>query len=328
MNLSTLYQRVALISPYIEILLRQLYWRNVSIFGRYNPNKPKHDISDKTTESVYFDDILQWLLSQGIQKGSLMVIHSSYDALSCTGLSPEEIIDSLIGFVGENGTIAMPAIRKFKGAKTDPWEDSDEKEYIYNVHKSAVISGFLPFTLMRREGSVISRHPLNPMVGFGPLAKKMMAHNIEGESPSPHGPNSSWKYCYDHDAWVIGLGVDLGHYNTIAHVAEEAFDDWRWTDEEWYRMRKFKVIDNDFSQDIMVKERKPQWGMLHDAEINAYQDILKNGIVKRIIFGDNLVVCVEKARELIDYLRTKNKKGHPYYVLSDLIRINHKGGFY
>lgn len=325
MTLGKIYKRIALFSPFFEIVLRQLYWRNYNFFKRFNPYKKNNNHVTKGVSQLDFNKILLWLQSEGVRKGDLIIIHSSYDSLECTGLSPEEIIDKLISLVGPKGTVAMPVIRRYKGSpkgKAILTEDLTDTKLVYKVRKTAVVTGLLPYSLMKREDSYVSHHPLNPMAAVGALAKEMMVHNLDGDTPSPHGPNSSWKFCYDHNAWIIGLGVDLQHYTTIAHVAEEAFGDWRWSDEEWYRLRKFEVIDDNFHQEVVVKERKPHWGMKNCAEMYSYQKVLEAGLVQRCDFGDGVRVCIESSRDLVDFLRSRNHNGYPYYELRDFFKLN------
>ena len=167
--------------------------------------------------------------------------------------------------------------------------------------------------MLRYPNAVVSRFPLNPLCAIGPLAKDMMEHNLEGSCPSPHGPNSCWKFCLDHNAIICGLGTDLRHHNTMGHVAEEAFGDWHWCDEEWYERRKFIIESpNEEPFELEVKERKPKWGMLHQAELNRYHDFLMNDVIKTKVFG-NILVEFEDAQKLIGYLQKRNKKGYPYF---------------
>ena len=211
----------------------------------------------------------------------------------------------------------MPAIRRFKGQpKYEEILTTDVSNLVckYDTRKTMVSSGVLPYTMVKRSDSEVSLHPLNPMVAIGPLAKQMMEHNLDGQYPSPHGPNSSWKFCYDHDAIVIGLGVNLDHYNTISHINEEAFGNWKWSDDEWYRLRQFDVTDDQKTcRRVTVRERKPKWGMLHFAELNANRDRNKTGIIRRSEIG-GITVCVENSREYVDYLQSNNKRGKFYYV--------------
>lgn len=115
MKLSLIYNKIALMSPYCEVFLRHLYWRNIDRLRKFNPNKRTKVIKEAQSDYVDFEYVLEWLKSKGVSKGSLLIVHSSYDGLSCTGLSPELIVDKLLDLVGDTGTLCMPVIRKFKG---------------------------------------------------------------------------------------------------------------------------------------------------------------------------------------------------------------------
>lgn len=316
MSINSLYNRLALLSPRIEVLLRQLYWKNAQRFKK--AAKESHKQPKAPHASVEFQRVLDWLKTNGVGEGSLLIVHSSYEALEITGLEPDEIVEELLKLVGKTGTLAMPAIRVFKNEP--PYAERTGLENLdivckYNVRKTKVSSGVLPYYMVIRDDSEVSRFPLNPMVAIGPLAKEMMSHNIDAEWSSPHGPNSSWKFCYDHNATIVGLGASLEHYNTMIHVAEEAFNDWYWPNDFWYCNRTFDIIDGSFLKRINVKERKPFIGRLHFAEKNLYRDLVSDGIVKEGLIDCALPVYIETASGLIDYLRKKNKRGYPYFGL-------------
>ena len=85
--------RLFTISPYFELFFRYFYW-----------NKYLHKLiiksiillkrsSKKEIHSFDINDIFNTLSEYNIQKGSLIILHSSYDILSKTGLSPKEIIE-------------------------------------------------------------------------------------------------------------------------------------------------------------------------------------------------------------------------------------------
>lgn len=116
-----------------------------------------------------------------------------------------------------------------------------------------------------------------------------------------------------HNAFVCSLGTDLRHHNTIGHVAEEAFGNWYWGDDDWYSVRNFRIeIERNNTIDLKVKERKAKWGMLHQAELNRYKDLLDNRIIKSQRF-DNVLVEFEESSKLINYLMSKNSRGYPYF---------------
>ena len=314
MGLSSLYNKIVLLSPRIEVMMRQIYWKNAAKFRK--AAKESHTHKGETPKQADFNHLFDWLKSEGVGEGSLLVVHSSYEALEATGLEPGSIIEGLLNLVGKSGTLAMPAIRKYKGEPSYAERTGFENLDVickYNTRKTKVSSGVLPYYMVLREDSEVSRFPLNPMVAIGPLAKDMMAHNIDDDWATPHGPKSAWKFCYDHNAIIVGLGASLEHYNTITHIAEEAFGDWPWSDDVWYCERAFDIVDGDFEKRINIRERKPYIGKMHFAEKNLYRDLLKNGIVKEDIIDNTIPVYIETAQGYINYLRSKNQKGYPYF---------------
>lgn len=316
MGFNNIYNKIALISPYVEVMLRRLYWRNVDKLKKYNPNKPKPSSTINKTHHVDFEKVIDWLKSQGIGEGDLLIVHSGYGQLERTGLSPEQIIDRLLELIGPSGTLAMPVIRRFKEYKKAKKAGLDPKDVVatYNVKKTLVTSGMLPYTLMQRPDAVTSLFPLNPLCAVGPLAEAMMEHNLDGEYPSPHGSNSSWKFCYDHGVKVCSIGTDIEHHCTIAHVIEEAFGDWYWPDDVWYNHYKFMIIDaNNNYREVVVSNRKDDWGKLYGPEINVTKDVKKVGA----LFSNNIegiTVGYVDVNKLFEFRRSHPKKGYPFYI--------------
>lgn len=319
MSVSSLHNNIARIHPRIEVFFRKLYWTNISKTSKYRyKNRSKQDKSMQ----INFDNIIENLKTRGITKGSIIIVHSSYDLLEKSGLSPEEINSKLLDLIGIDGTLVMPAIREYK-------EEGKLAEYLtknidnvvctYNIQRSKVISGFLPYMLMQRHDSFVSRFPLNPVVAVGKHASKMIEKNLEGDCPSPHGSNSSWKYCVDNNAIVIGLGVDMPHFLTITHVNEECSADW--PIKNWYRKRKFEIVDKDFIIRKEVLERRPIWGTIYLAEVKYRKDLLKNGILK-IEKIEGLNISIIKSKQLTNFLQVHPRKGYPYYVGSKFIIKN------
>lgn len=310
------YKWLTITFPKSEVIIRKVYWNNYRLLKKYNPHSSTPD-SEMPSNKVDFEKVINELKKAGIGEGSLVLMHSSYSGLACTGLSEDEVIDKLLELIGPNGTLAMPVIRKFKGDPKD--EDclstkTDDIVCTYDVKKTRVTSGLLPYSLMRRKDAVISHCPLNPICAVGPLAKEMMAHEMEEEKLTPHGKNSAWKFCYDNNAFYISLGTDLDRHCTMVHAAEEAFGDWKWSEQEWFRERKFDIIDENGNKERrIVLERKPEWGMIYIAEMKMASDLLKDKIIKKVFIDDTIEVCISRAASVVDYMRSKNKNGYPYY---------------
>ena len=309
---TSIKQKILSLSPHIELLVRKIYWDNIRFFaGRSSGTKKK---KKKPASAVDIDQVLDELARHRIGNGALLVVHSSYSELKKTGLSPQEVISKLRDLIGPTGTLAMPVIRRYP---EDPsvteilTKDMTSEEPTFDVQSSKVWTGALPKTLLSVPGAVASRHPINSMVAVGPMAREMMANNLVGEKPLPCGINSSWNFCAENNAFVVGLGIDLTHSLTMIHVAEDILDK-DWPIDEWYRDRPFKIVDGDFSESVVVRQRHPKWGTYKFAERTLCNDLLRNNILSS---GDAAGINVEvlKAGELIEFLASKNKSGYPYF---------------
>ena len=73
--ISNIYNRIALISPYVEVFLRQLYWRNSSRFKKIKPDK--NIIPSNQNSKIDFNKIIDYLKESGLGQGSLLIVHSS-----------------------------------------------------------------------------------------------------------------------------------------------------------------------------------------------------------------------------------------------------------
>jgi aminoglycoside 3-N-acetyltransferase len=305
---SSFFNKILAISPTVEILIRRFYWSNIKIFSKFKKNYYNN------SQLTSFEKIKSQLIKFGLNQGDILVLHSSFDCLQKTLKSPKKIIDELLLLIGDNGTLVMNASRSFPEEKKH--KDYLRTEYnnevvVYDVKKSRVWTGVLPHTMVNDKRSKISRFPINPIVAIGSKAVDITENNFQDEFPC--GLNSSWKYCVDNNALIVGIGVDLTHSLTIIHVAEDILGK-NWPIKNWYRDRKFRVIDtqNNFDKIIDIKERHPKWGTLHFAERTLCKDLLKAGIMKSVLI-DGVLIESLRANELIDFLNQKNQNGYPYF---------------
>lgn len=313
-----LINKIFSISPYIEILFRKIYWNNIDFFAKYNAKKLKNDhIKTKLTD---FDKITKYLNEEGLGTGQIMIVHSSYESLENTKLNPNQVIQKLLDFVGEEGTLAMNSARKFKEEKDVTYTLKENYSGItctYDLKKTKVWTGVLPFYMVRNPKAEISEFPINPMVAIGKKAKEMMKHNLNCNMAA--GIGSSWNYCVENNAVIVGIGIDLTHSLTIIHVAEDA-NVHNWPIKNWYRNRNFLIINGAEKKEITVKERNPKWGTMHFAERSLCKDLIKNGILVCTTI-DGVQVEYVYAKKLIDFLYSKNGSGYPYFGISKKEKI-------
>jgi len=305
-----MYSRIASISPYMEVALRKFYWNNIKLLKKY---APRNTIIPK--EEINWNEVLRYLENNGIKKGALMILHSSWEAIAPAKITPPGIIRSLRELLGKEGTLAMPVIRAYK--EEPPLEkllstDISGLVCTYNLKDANITTGVMPFFLTREKDVVISRNPLNSIAAAGPLAYPMMANNILEDDLPSCGKNSSWAFCVEKDAIVVGLGIDLVHSLTITHVAAELWMD-EWPVKDWCRIRIFDVVDGEFRKRISVLERKPFWGCYYLAALNYREDLIKNNILSSSVAG-GITVEILQARNLIDFLHSRIHTAYPYYI--------------
>lgn len=311
---STLYHKVTLSSPKVEVAVRCFYWDHVKLLMKYR-SALSVSSSSNNHQPADFYKVMDFLKAIGIKDDDITVIHSSFGVLKGTGWGTEQIIDQLIALV-PNGTVAMPAIRHFG-------EEGEGKEYIlnyidaeykdvvtkYDIYRTPITSGLLPFTLMRYDDAEISEFPLNPMVAIGKHAEEMMEHNLDGNYPSAHGSMSSWAYCATHDAWNIGLGVDIKDFLTIFHIYQECGD---WPVKDWYFKRKFIIKKGKREKEITINERRHKWTK-YFAEQNFYNDLLKNGLLVAEVI-DGIPVYAIKSSVLAKFVKNQKYATYPYFI--------------
>lgn len=304
---NTFYQKISSISPHIEMVNRRLYYLLKPLVDKFiKPNK--RQVSKVDNGYIDFKLIIEELKNRGLKPGDVLVLHSSYSELKVCNLSPIEIVNMLLDYLGPTGTLAVPAFAIY----SEPSIGQDGKimdVFDYDVSSTNIWTGVLSKAVLNDPRSIRSLHPLNSMVAIGDKAKKMMEKN-ETEL-YPCGLGSSWNFCHLQNAFILGLGTDLTHSLTMIHVAEDTkVDDWCVAD--WYHDRKFRVKDGEKEFYLNVKERRYVWGKLHFAERNLAKDLIQMKIMKTGNLGTILIETL-RSTDLIEFLESKNKTGYPYF---------------
>lgn len=303
-------------SPNLEILIRRLYRNKIFSSFTFNFRKDSNIYS-----SVNFEDILNTLRNRGVKPGDILIVHSAYKPLKCSGLSPDDIIDALLNFVGKNGTLVMPVIRQYAyndSEQINLCDNFGDSVFEYDVHNTKVWTGIIPIKMMLRNEAITSRFPLNTLTAIGPDAAKMFAKELLEDYSSPNGINSAWKYCMDKNAWVISLGTDLTHSLTMIHTVEDV-NMVVWPVKNWYRQVKFKIIDGGFNKRLTVMERHPKWGMFHFGERKLCADLLNDKIMTSTEVNGILIETI-RSKSLFEYLCSRNMKGYPYFWLGNSLK--------
>jgi aminoglycoside 3-N-acetyltransferase len=309
-------EKILSLSPWIEVLIKTFYWRVSAVNKLFAARARSQNkvMINLNPPAMSFEIIEQALRDSGVLPGDILIVHSSSVALSRTGLTPMEICQKLIDFLGAEGTLAAPAIPLFREEPTGTARLTDEvcsKRLIYDVKRTPPWTGAIAKALMGMPGALRSRHPLNSMVAIGKHAVFMMEDNIDGNLPTACGMNSSWKYCADRNAKIVFLGVDASHNMTMIHVAEDAWES-QWPINGWYRERLFTIRDSGVELNLTVRERCPKWSIYY-GERTLQRDLQRFKILKcKDIDGFKFGYC--ESGRLIDFLNERKNKNYPYWI--------------
>jgi aminoglycoside 3-N-acetyltransferase len=150
------------------------------------------------------DEVLAQLASLGVERGGVLLVHTSFRAVRPIAGGPAGLIQALFAAVGPDGTLVMPSASSDDDAVFDPTRTP-----------AAPDLGVVADTFWRLPGVLRSTHPF-AFAARGPRAAEITA----GPLPlPPHIPDSPVGRVHDLDGQVLLLGVSHGA-NTTLHLAE------------------------------------------------------------------------------------------------------------
>tara|TARA_B100000575_G_scaffold278965_1_gene266852 strand:- start:79 stop:1068 length:990 start_codon:yes stop_codon:yes gene_type:complete len=313
----TLIKKILSISPFVEVMVRVFYYKNIKFLKKYSylyrvhPYNKNKSINKKSKKKIDLKYIISFLGDKYIKNGDLVVLHCSYKEILSSGFTPDEVIDLLIELIGKKGTLAMSARPDFDiDLNKYMSQEEDDNVYFYDVENTKCNTGIISQRLIEREDSIRSEHPINSMVAIGPLAHIIMKGNIEDENSLPHGKFSSWQRCVENNAKVVAIGVDLTQTATITKTVEDVYND-EWPVKDWYIRKKYKIKNKNRIRSYNLRERSSKW-TLHYAERTMCKDFLKNKILHTYNFN-GLRVEIAESKDMIKFIKDKMKKSYPYY---------------
>jgi aminoglycoside 3-N-acetyltransferase len=300
--------------PLVEVLVRHVYWKNISFFSKYT-SKGKEQTRVVSNNILSIDAVFMQWKEWGIIEGDLLIVTSSYTQLNRYQLEPEQIIDRMIEFLGPEGTLVMPAFPYYKNMPKNQYflsKDIQSEVFRYDAAKNFVTTGILPGTLLKYKGAVRSSFPINSLGAYGKYAVEMFENEWSEKDPLPCGRGSAWAFAATKNAKIVSLGTDLTHSLTMIHVAEDSNNGW--PIEGWYRNKKFILTGDVGTIEVTLRERDPKWGTLYFAERKLCDDLLRNNLMKTANIDGVLTEKIESVA-LLEFLSGRNQDGYPYYFI-------------
>jgi aminoglycoside 3-N-acetyltransferase len=153
--------------------------------------------------SFAVDEISEQLLRLGVERGGVLLVHSSFRAVRPVENGPLGLVAALCNAVGDAGTLVMPTM-------TDGETPFDPRTTPTHA------MGIVPELFFRQPGVLRSTHPGASFAARGPDAERICAP--QPLSP-PHGMDSPAGRVVELDGHVLLLGVTFSEC-TVLHVAE------------------------------------------------------------------------------------------------------------
>lgn len=166
------------------------------------------------------------LQALGVQPGMTLLVHSSLRALGWVCGGPVAVVLALEEALGPTGTLVMPT---FSTDLTDPsgWRNPPVPKVWWQTIRETMPAydplltptrrmGAIPECFRRQHDVLRSAHPQFSFAAWGAQAATLLAdHHL----PFSLGEQSPLARIYDHEGWVLLLGVGYGN-NTSLHLAE------------------------------------------------------------------------------------------------------------
>ena len=168
-----------------------------------------------TPLEVTKDDILRDLESLGVQRGSLLFVHSSLSALGRVEGGADAVADALLEALGPNGTLVVPA---FTYADPHDYPDSIDPAWIFDPASTRSGMGAVTNAVRTRNGALRSIHLWHSVAAVGPLAQTVVT--ADGKAwASAWDETSPMAWVFDNGGFILLLGVPYQNL-TAVHVWE------------------------------------------------------------------------------------------------------------
>ena len=151
----------------------------------------------------------------GLEPGLTVCVHSALSRLGYVVGGPEQIVDTLMEAVGDQGRILMPSYPS--GSAMARYLDSGE---VFDVRTSPSKTGAVTEVFRRRPGVRRSLHPTNPVAGWGKGVEALLKDHER--SPTPYGPDTPFgRLAETADAFILMLDT---HVHSYLHHLQERVD--------------------------------------------------------------------------------------------------------
>ncbi len=253
----------------------------------------------KVPSDISVEGILHFLERAEVKQGDILFVHSSWGNLNSGKFDAQELINSLLSYLGSEGTLAMPAIPNIPHVNGA----------LFKLKRTPSAAGLLT-EVFRRYPDVKRSINLNHSVcALGPQANFLMKDHHHSET-SWDDMSPYYKLGQFENAWIVGLGV--GHRLKVAtslHCVESKL----WKNNAYFNKLFKKQICYNYVDELGNEGQhcyKQRSGQIYTPKIAKYfsRDELREETV------DGLEVYAVRAKVLIERSVALGVQGKTMYV--------------
>ena len=168
----------------------------------------------KTAPTITKRMIIKDLGKLGLEKGDIVLLHSSLKRIGYVEGGPTTVIDAIIDVLGSSGTLIVPTYNM----KKNMYKTCLDKKYIFDPRTAGTLLGIIPSTFLTYPNISRSIHPTHSVSAIGKDAEYITeAHHL---ALSTFGSGSPWDKLMKRDGKLFALGLKMGR-NTFSHVLED-----------------------------------------------------------------------------------------------------------
>jgi aminoglycoside 3-N-acetyltransferase len=310
-----------------ERLARHAYWSfprlRAYVRKRRERVRPAPQVADR-------QQLKEFLKGIGVTQGALVMAHTSVSGLRLTEepgqqqtksspvLVAKQLVDDLLELVGDTGTLVMPTHARYQSEDEYGLHADPKLVTKYDPAKTPSAVGLANELFWRRAGVQRSLHPYNMLAACGPMAAELLRDNLNQFKPLPHGVHSGYYRFCQNGGLVVSIGVPLGRFMTLIHVAEEVRDQ-DWPIKDFFEEVRYIVRVDGHDDTYVVRQQRPEYGMFCLCMRKVVRDLLGEGILHESTVGSVRVDWAD-SREVFDYFMSRNEKSPYPYFWTRLVR--------
>jgi aminoglycoside 3-N-acetyltransferase len=206
------------------------------ILSRYRSRK-KSEIRKKLAEAkssgkiITKADLIHAFQASGIEKGDVLLVHSSLSAIGYVENGPKDVVEALLEAIGAEGHLLMP-----NSPNASFQLDYIRQLDLFDVENSPSALGAISEWFRKLPNAERSTHPTEPVSCIGPDASWFVSDHF-GQL-TPYNSNSPFSKVIQRKGKILYLGVSLSNAGTNLHTLEDAVDDFPYP---VYAPEKFEV---------------------------------------------------------------------------------------